>query len=139
MINKYFVKLLTMLVVVMIPSSQSLMAADEVYYPFLKLDMSNRNVDAQTEPGFTSFTIADSGAEIDGITIELAATGTELAAGGTLDARWRATPINIPYELIYRDFIFARPGGMMVTLSGLDANQTYQITIYAYDTGSAGA
>jgi hypothetical protein len=98
-------------------------------YPILMLDVSNRNVDTQTEEGFTSFTFADSGSEIDGIKIELA---------GSLDGRWRGDPTGIPYELIYRDFIFARPGGMTVTLSGLGPNETYEITIYAYDTGSAG-
>ncbi len=98
-------------------------------YPILTLDISNRNVASQTEPGFTSFTLADSGSEVEGITIELA---------GNLDARWRGTPTGISYELIYRDFIFSRPGGMMVILSGLEANQTYEITIYAFDTGSAG-
>jgi hypothetical protein len=98
-------------------------------YPILMLDISNRNVAAQTEAGFTSFTLADSGTEVDGITIELA---------GNLDARWRGAPTGIGYELIYRDFIFSRPGGMTVTLSGLEANKTYEITIYAYDTGSAG-
>ncbi len=98
-------------------------------YPILMLDISNRNVDTQTEEGFTSFTSADSGSEVDGITIELA---------GSLDGRWRGTPTGIPYELIYRDFVFARPDGMTVTLSGLNPNETYEITIYAYDTGSAG-
>jgi len=73
--------------------------------------------------------LGDSGSEIDGIKIELA---------GSIDARWRADPTGIPYELIYRDFIFSRPGGMTVTLSALEPNQTYEITIYAYDTGSAG-
>ena len=96
-------------------------------YPILMLDFSNNNVASQTEEGFTSFTIGDSGSEVDGITIELA---------GSLDARWRGAPTGIPYELIYRDFIFARPGNMTVTLSGLEANQTYEITIYAYDTSS---
>jgi hypothetical protein len=98
-------------------------------YPILMLDISNRNDPAQTEPGFTSFTLGDSGSVIDGIKVELA---------GSLDARWRAAPTGIPYELVYRDFVFARPGGMTVTLSGLQAHQTYEITIYAYDTGSAG-
>jgi hypothetical protein len=96
-------------------------------YPILKLDFSNRNDAAQTEPGFTSFTIADSGSVVDGIKVELA---------GTLDARWRGAPVGIPYSLIYRDFIFSRPGGMTVTLSGLEADTTYEITIYAYDTSS---
>lgn len=106
----------------------------QVYYPILKLDISNRNAESQTEPGFTSFTLLDSGSEIDGVTIELAATD----AGGVLDSRWRTAPTGIGYELIYRDFVFARPGGMLLTLSGLKPNETYQITIYAYDTGSAG-
>jgi len=100
-------------------------------YPFLLLDISNNNVAAQTEPGFTSFTIADSGSVIDGITVEIA------ALTGSIDARLRGAPTGIPYELIYRDFVFTRPGGMRVTLSGLSPNETYQITIYAYDTGSA--
>ncbi len=96
-------------------------------YPILKLDFSNKNDPAQTEPGFISFTSADSGKVIDGIKIELK---------GTIDARWRTAPTGIPYELIYRDFIFSRPGGMTVTLSGLQPNETYEITIYAYDTSS---
>jgi hypothetical protein len=106
--------------------------AQEVYYPFLKLDVSNRNAESQTEPGFTSFTLLDSGSEFDGVTVELAPTT------GTLDARWRGTPTGIDNELIYRDFVFARPGGMRLTLSGLQPNETYEITIYAYDSMSAG-
>jgi hypothetical protein len=102
-------------------------AVVQASYPILKLDFSNNNIAAQTEPGFTSFTTADKGSVVDGIKVDLA---------GTLDARWRGTPTGIPYELIYRDFIFARPGGMTVTLSGLEANTTYEITIYAYDTSS---
>jgi hypothetical protein len=94
----------------------------------LKLDINNRNVEAETEPGFTSFTIADSGSDVNGITIELA---------GTLDSRRRTAPAGIEYEQIYRDFIFSRPGGMTVTLSGLEANAAYEITIYAYDTSSS--
>jgi len=96
-------------------------------FPVLQLDINNRNVDAETEPGFTSFTIADSGSEVEGITIEFA---------GTLDSRRRGAPTGIEYEQIYRDFIFSRPGGMTITLSGLEVNKAYEITIYAYDTSS---
>ena len=128
MINKCFTKLLTSMIVVMILVSLSTTTAN-ASYPILMLDISNRNVASQTEPGFTSFTLADSGSEVEGITVELV---------GNLDARWRGAPTGIPYELVYRDFIFSRPGGMTVTLSGLQTNQTYEITIYAYDTGSAG-
>ena len=116
------------MIVVMILGSLSPTTAN-ASYPILKLDISNRNVASQTEAGFTSFTLADSGSEVEGITVELV---------GNLDARWRGAPTGIGYELIYRDFIFSRPGGMTVTLSGLQANQVYEITIYAYDTGSAG-
>ena len=128
MIKKSFVRLLTILIVVMC-SSSSLKAQDEVYYPILKLDINNRNIAAETEPNFISFTLADSGSVIDGIKVEFTA--------GTLDSRRRTAPVGIPFEQIYRDFVFARPGGMTITLSGLVPNQDYEITIYAYDTGSA--
>jgi len=124
--RKHFAELLPMLLVAIVTVGLTGWTAN-ASYPILKLDISNRNVPSQTEPDFTSFTIADSGLEVDGITVEL---------DGNLDARWRGAPTGIPYELIYRDFIFSRPGGMTVTLSGLEANQTYEITIYAYDTGS---
>ena len=96
-------------------------------YPVLQLDINNRNIAAETESGFTSFTIADSGSEVEGITAEFS---------GTLDSRRRGAPVGVEYEQIYRDFIFSRPGGMTITLSGLEANKSYEITIYAYDTGS---
>ena len=126
--NKCCVKLLIILITAMVLGGLSPTTAN-ASYPILMLDISNRNVATQTEEGFTSFTFADSGSEIEGIKVELA---------GSLDGRWRGDPTGIPYELIYRDFIFARPGGMTVTLSGLGPNETYEITIYAYDTGSAG-
>ena len=96
--------------------------------PILKLDINQTNTPTETEEGFVSFTIADSGSQVDGITVEL---------GGTLDSRRRGAPTGIPFEQIYRDFIFSRPGEMTVTLSGLVANTTYEITIYAWDTSSA--
>lgn len=126
--NKCHVKFLITLIAAVILGGLSPTTAN-ASYPILMLDISNRNVDTQTEEGFTSFTLGDSGSVIDGIKIELA---------GSIDARWRGDPTGIPYELIYRDFIFSRPGGMTVTLSGLKPNETYEITIYAYDTGSAG-
>ncbi len=128
MIKKYFVCLLTILLIVICGSSS--LKAQDVLYPILKLDINNKNIPAETEPGFISFTIADSGSVVDGIKVEFTA--------GTLDSRRRAAPIQIPFEQIYRDFVFARPGGMTIRLSGLVPNQDYEITIYAYDTGSAG-
>jgi hypothetical protein len=106
------------------------MAYAQTTYPFLLLDLNANNIPAQTEPGFTSFTIADSGSVIDGIKVEFA------AITGSIDARWRGAPTGVPYELIYRDFVFTRPGGMRITLSNLTPSETYQITIYSYDTSS---
>jgi hypothetical protein len=129
MSNRCHVKLLITIIAVMTLGGLSRTTAN-ASYPVLMLDFSNRNVDTQTEAGFTSFTISDSGSVIDGITVEIGPTT------GSIDARWRNAPTGIPYELIYRDFIFARPGGITVTLSGLEVNTTYEITIYAYDTSS---
>jgi len=95
--------------------------------PILKLDINQTNIPAETQEDFVSFTIADSGSQVDGITVEF---------GGTLDSRRRGAPTGIPFEQIDRDFIFSRPGAMTVTLSGLAANTTYQMTIYAWDTSS---
>ena len=96
--------------------------------PILKPDIDQTNTPAETEEDFISFTIADSGSQVDGITVEF---------GGTLDSRRRGTPTGVLFEQIYRDFIFSRPGAMTVTLSDLAANTTYEITIYAWDTSSA--
>jgi hypothetical protein len=95
--------------------------------PVLKLDINQTNTPAETEEGFVSFTLDDSGSRVDEITVEF---------GGILDSRRRDVPTDVLFEQIYRDFIFSRPGAMTVTLSGLAANTTYEITIYAWDTSS---
>ena len=100
----------------------------------VKLDVQNSDDPNNVEEGFTAFTFADSGSEIDGITVTL---------GGyaEADTRRRGEPNGVPYENIYKDFIFARQaeagiGYVTVTLSGLIPNQTYGITIYSWDTYS---
>jgi len=125
--SKNHVFLYLFFVMIVICGVVSKTAYAQTAYPFLLLDLNANNIPAQTEPGFTSFTIEDSGSVIDGIKVEFA------AITGSIDARLRGAPAGIPYSLIYRDFVFTRPGGMRVTLSGLDPNETYQITIYAYD------
>jgi hypothetical protein len=97
--------------------------------PGLKLDFGISHNTEELEEGFTPFTIADSGSQVNGITIEF---------GGTLASRRRGAPLGVPFEQIYRDFIFSRPGAMTVKLSGLEFNTTYKITIYAWDSLSAG-
>lgn len=121
--RKNFAELLPILLLAMVFSV--LTGSANASIPILQLDINNNNIAAETEAGFTSFTIADSGSEVEGIKIEFS---------GTLDSRRRGAPTGIEYEQIYRDFIFSRPGGMTITLSGLEANKSYEITIYAYDT-----
>jgi len=109
-------------------------------YPILKLDINTLNRVQLTEPGFTSFTSSDSGSTIKGITITLEPIEPDPPIAGrpaVIDARRRGNPTGIPYEQIYRDFIFSRPGGIRLTLSGLWPNQSYEITMWAFDEGSS--
>ena len=104
--------------------------------PVLKLDVGNSHNAEELEEGFTSFTLDESGSDVDGITVEFAG----INAG---DARRRGDPAGVPFENIYRDFIFGRQsepgvGYVSVTLSGLQANQPYEITLYSWDVGSKG-
>ncbi len=90
--------------------------------------------DVNTEPGFTSFLMLDSGTEINGITIDL--------AGDINDCRRSypsaSTGIPIYTEQIYRDFVYGvSPSGVTITLGGLGINQECDITIYAYDDESS--
>jgi len=100
----------------------------------LKLDVGNSHNAEELEGGFTSFTLADSGSDVDGITIEFGGINSD-------DSRRRGEPSGVPYENIYRDFIFGRQsepgvGLVTVTLSGLQEDQTYQITLYSWDVSS---
>ncbi|NQT03067.1 MAG: LamG domain-containing protein, partial [Planctomycetes bacterium] len=100
----------------------------------LKLDVGNSHNAEELEEGFTSFTLADSGSDVDGITIEFGGINSD-------DSRRRGEPSGVPYENIYRDFIFGRQsepgvGLVTVTLSGLQEDQTYQITLYSWDVSS---
>jgi hypothetical protein len=102
--------------------------------PILKLDVGNSHNIEELEEGFTSFTLDESGSSVDGVTIEFGG----INAG---DARRRGEPAGVPFENIYRDFIFGRQsepgvGYISATLSGLQANQPYEITLYSWDVGS---
>jgi glucuronoarabinoxylan endo-1,4-beta-xylanase len=93
------------------------------------LDLDRHDI-VNTEPGFTSFLISDSGTTVNGITVYI---------GGDVDSRWRDAPIGVPYELIYRDFIFASSGSSITfTLLGLGANRECEIIIYSFDAYSSG-
>ena len=64
--NRCFVRFLNIMIAVMILGVLSPTMAN-AGYPILKLDFSNKNDPAQTEPGFISFVAADSGSVVDGI------------------------------------------------------------------------
>jgi hypothetical protein len=104
-------------------------------FSVIKLDINTTNTDPNVvEPGFTSFTLADSGSVVNGVKIEIAG----INAG---DQRRRGGPTGIPFEQLYLDFIFGRlptagPGMVTVTLSGLLPNMDYGITIYSFDINS---
>ena len=137
MFKKYFIKLFAITIVVIYGGLCQ--SAANAAYPVLKLDIGANKNPGEIEPGFDVFTIADSGSTISGITISLAPIEPDPPIPGnpaTLNARSRWAPTGIPYEWIYRDLIFSRPGGIRITLSGLWPNQPYEITIWAFDVGS---
>ncbi len=104
-------------------------------FSILKLDINTTNTDPNVvEPGFTSFILADSGKVVNGVKIEIAGINAP-------DSRRRGAPTGIPFEQLYRDFIFGRlptagPGMVTVTLSGLLPNMGYGITLYSFDINS---
>jgi len=106
---------------------------NQVTYPVLKLDIGRGHDPAEIQEGFTAFTVGDSGTVVDGIKVEI----ETMESGEAIQPRWRGGPTGIPYEQLYRDFIFTVNGGLKITLSGLNPNETYEITMYSWDQGSA--
>ncbi len=103
----------------------------QVTYPFLKLDLGTSHNAAQTEPGWTAFVPTDSGMVIEGIKIDISTT----EPGESIQTRLHAG--GMPLELIYRDIWFTVNGGIIFTFSGLESNETFEITIYSWDGPSA--
>ncbi|MBN1123610.1 MAG: chitobiase/beta-hexosaminidase C-terminal domain-containing protein, partial [Sedimentisphaerales bacterium] len=95
----------------------------------LNVDINDRleNSVAETETGFTAFTLSGNPATINGVTILFE---------GTLDDRRRSAPTGIALEQVLQDFIFGNNSDVQIRLSGLLANTAYDIVMYAYDTGS---
>ena len=104
-------------------------------------DDSGESGAADVEDGWQSFTLNDNGANYGGITVTVNDIG-----GIPLDDRDRATPTDDPpaftYDQIYDDFLFARSQtdgtGLEIAVDGLAAGQTYDVTLWSYDTGSVG-
>jgi len=94
------------------------------------------------EPGFTRFRVTDSGSTVNGIRITLALTMPDVAGNWTpaWNERNRGTaiPNTVQWYRIYRGELFARPGGIRITLTGLEPSTPYQLEIWDYSSGSAG-
>ncbi|MBN2512412.1 MAG: lamin tail domain-containing protein [Sedimentisphaerales bacterium] len=101
-----------------------------------KLDVNDKdfNTPAETEAGFTPIAMGSDNqtaqATIGGMTV------TIISDTNASNQRRRTTPTGIPYEQIYRDFIFGRVDGLKITLTGLEANTVYRLTMYSFDSGS---
>jgi regulation of enolase protein 1 (concanavalin A-like superfamily) len=131
MIKKNFVGLIAIMLVIICGGLSATTA--NASYPILKLDIGRGHTSAEVQAGFTAFSVSDSGTVVDGIKIEVATT----IAGEAIQQRWRGGPTGIPYEQLYRDFWFTVNGGLRITLSGLNPNETYEITLYSWDQSSA--
>ncbi|MFA5251932.1 MAG: LamG domain-containing protein [Phycisphaerae bacterium] len=120
--------------------------------PVLRLDLNNTidNNEPNTQVGFLPFSIATSGNEVNGITIDLGGNITSARRDDPCGAwdRYGGTP-TLPGdpcyyspragERIYRDFVYGvSPSGATVTLWGLGANRDCNIMIWAWDSNSTG-
>lgn len=95
--------------------------------PVLKLDVGNSTAAGELEPGYTAFTIADSGQVFNGVTVTV---------GGTLLSRRRTGPTGTGFDQMIMDFIFGNLSNITFTLTGLEPLTLYDVTIYAWDTSS---
>jgi hypothetical protein len=104
----------------------------------LDINIATDNNDANTQAGFTPFILADSGSEVNGVTIDI---------GGDIESLRRPYPSGMwaggvyyprAGERIYRDFISGvQPSGVTITLYGLGVNRDCNITIWAFDSNSS--
>jgi hypothetical protein len=123
----------------------------------LKLDLNHdaNNDDANTQLGFTKFVRADSGSEVNGVVIDLegelqSARREDPCGAREMYDKFFGSVVPDPCwyspragERIYRDFIYSRSSieedvGVKITLYGLGVNRDCNITLWGYDTGSAG-
>lgn len=111
----------------------------------LSLDFNARTSTdvVDTQSGFTAFTLDNSGSTVNGVKVSLLAAG----AATSLEDRDRPRPANsgaFTTSEILDDFVFAQStsnltsNGMDIRLEGLAANTPYSISLYAYDSDSAG-
>ncbi|HEX4412313.1 MAG TPA: PEP-CTERM sorting domain-containing protein [Lacipirellulaceae bacterium] len=118
----------------------------------LDVDINARSNATNTAPGYSAFTLSNSGAQpngtanVNGYTISLTAVNSSGIAAGAIDDRVRTTPTGTPplYQ-IYQDFVFSGTsvgvgGGMDLNVSGgsLAPNTTYSFSLYSFDQGTGG-
>lgn len=130
--------------------------AGVVTTPVLSIDFNERGLDeattlASTQPGFSSFII---NSNTSAIAIQIIPTtrtfgGISITVSNTAslgyDDRPRTTPADggaFTEGRLLRDFIFSREvtgtGGLEVTINGLEPNRPYRLTVWSFDSGSAG-
>jgi len=144
-------------------ASLLLLAAAPLRAVDLKLDINQRsaanNVPVNTEGGFIPWVITAPATGVvqgtaantltsNGITVSIAGTGT----ANSYDDRKRATPVNNTVEpatftqqALLQDFIFATyvagtntNAGLDIAISGLTPGKEYAVTLWSFDTSSAG-
>jgi len=111
----------------------------------LAVDFNDRSAAGagMTQEGFSEFLLDGSGAvtrTIGAQTLTLTPAGTS-----TFDDRARSTPVNsgaFTQEMLLRDFVFAigtaATDGLDLLIQGLGAGELYEVTLWAFDTGSPG-
>jgi hypothetical protein len=113
----------------------------------LALDFNSRTSadPLDTQPGFTAFSINDSGSTISGVQITLSPAGTNTV----LNDRDRTFPGNsgaFTMSEVFDDFVFAQTTagaytaatGMDISLARLLPATPYAVSLYAYDSDSPG-
>jgi oligosaccharide reducing-end xylanase len=105
----------------------------------MDINIQTANDDANTQAGFTKFTIASSGSEVNGVAIDFSGSLSQARRNEPNGTWFEFPPGTWTYwpragEKLYRDFIFGiQPSGVTITLWGLGTNRDCNITIWAYD------
>lgn len=113
----------------------------------LQVDFNDRDSPVNTQPGFSPFVVNGSGIQAATVTRSFGPIQVTLmdASGAGYDDRIRGTPTNggdFSETMLLQDFVFSRDntgtGGLDVVIDGLAPAQTYTLTVWSFDTGSAG-
>ncbi|HYT59521.1 MAG TPA: LamG-like jellyroll fold domain-containing protein, partial [Haliangiales bacterium] len=114
----------------------------------LAIDFNDRSATASDTPsGFESFILTGSGATTAATTYLYGGVeATLLSLDSSLDTRKRGAPTNtagFTQEKLLQDFVFATSttgtNGLGVTLKYLEPNQSYNVTVWSFDSVSSGS